>query len=651
MAFLAAACLLTAPSVLLSQPATGTPLPNTGQYSRLVRLAHGTQNGTIVASNGQTGNIFQSTNNGVSFTQVATIPGISGATLNGGGTLFEMPQTVGSLAAGTLLYASTYTEGSQRAIEMFVSTNAGSTWTHSQQLLIGGSTSTGLWEPEFEIASDGGLVLFWSDETDPCCSQKLAQMRTYNGTSWQNKQNTVASSAQVDRPGMAVVSKLSGGTYFMTYEICGPAACTVYYRTSTDGWNWGTASNLGTRLATPYGQYFEHAPTNTWSPSVLSSNGAILVIGQVFLTSTSAVDPQNGMVILENLSSDGNSGIWVPISAPVQVPQAYDNYCPNYSSALLPAADGSSILEMTSGYNSSGGCEAYYASETWNNLPADGSAHAFINMGSNGLCLDDDGWGTGNGTEADLWTCTGSVIQNWTVHSKGGGWFSLSNAYTGLCLDNTGGSQTLGNLVSLWACANNSNQNWQFMDRGSGRYELLNQASGTLMLDDPGTSTTSGTQLDIYSANGTGAQSYILYDVTTPAGPTGYVYCAAENSTCSFAGTATVEYGANGSFDSGTFTNSVSCSNSTFSPDPAPGVVKACYYLLNNASQFTGPSGYMYCSSENQLCLFAGAGVVAFGANGTFTYQTTTGGTPCNIAVFGDPDPGVVKACYYQAIQ
>jgi hypothetical protein len=113
---------------------------------------------------------------------------------------------------------------------------------------------------------------------------------------------------------------------------------------------------------------------------VLSSNGAILVIGQVFFESTGAVSSQNGEVILENLSSDGNSGSWFPISAPVQVPNVYDNFCPNYSSALLPATDGSSILELTSAYNSSGTCGGYYASETWNNLPADGSMYAFINL-------------------------------------------------------------------------------------------------------------------------------------------------------------------------------------------------------------------------------------------------------------------------------
>lgn len=522
MPFLGLVALLTVPSVLLSQSATGTPLSGsfttqTGDapYFRLVRLAHGSQNGTIVASeslvgSGVTANIWQSTNNGSSWTQVTTVPVPAGDTLLGGADLFEMPQTVGSLAAGTLLYAATYQVGSLREIEIYASTNEGSTWTNWGTPVVGGSNGSGVWEPNFEIADDGALVMVYSDETDPCCSQKLSQMRTYDGTSWGSQQNTVASPTQADRPGMAVVTKLPGGTYFMTYEDCGPAACTVFYRTSTDGWNWGSSSNMGTKLQTPSGQYFEHAPTNAWSPSVLSSNGAILVIGQVFFESTGAVSSQNGEVILENLSSDGNSGIWAPISAPVQVPTASNNYCPNYSSALLPATDGSNILELTSAYSSSGTCGGYYASETWNNLPADGSTHAFRNLASNGLCVDDYGWGTGNNTEADLWSCTGSIIQEWTVHSKGSGWFSLSNQDTGLCVDNTGGSQTPGNLTTLWGCANNSNQNWLFMDRGNAVYQLMNQSSGTLMLDDWEASTTPGTQLEVWTSNGSPAQQYVV---------------------------------------------------------------------------------------------------------------------------------------------
>lgn len=59
-------------------------------------------------------------------------------------------------------------------------------------------------------------------------------------------------------------------------------------------------------------------------------------------------------------------------------------------------------------------------------------------------------------------------------------------------------------------------------------------------------------------------------------------YCAAEGSICSFSGTKTVAYGANGQYVFTTATGSVNCNNdynggpSEF-VDPAPGVVKACY--------------------------------------------------------------------------
>jgi hypothetical protein len=334
------------------------------------------------------------------------------------------------------------------------------------------------------------------------------QMRTYDGINWRDSSNTVASNIAGDRPGMAVVNKLPNGLYYMTYEMCGPAACSIFYRTSTDGWNYGSPSFTGTRISTTLGQYFAHAPVSVWSPSVVSSNGAIVLVGQVFFESNGTVSPQNGKVLLVNSTSDG-SGPWYTIAAPVQVPAAYDNWCPNYSSALLPATDGSSILEFASDYNAANQCVTYYASEAWNRLPTNGATYTFVNQAAN-LCLDDYGWGATNGTIADLWTCTGSIIQKWTTRVLGGGYFSIQNAYTGLCVDNTGGSQTPGNLVTLWGCVGNNNQSWLFMDLGNGQYKLQNKASGTLILDDPNGSSTPGTQLQIWTDNGLPPQQWVL---------------------------------------------------------------------------------------------------------------------------------------------
>jgi hypothetical protein len=340
----------------------GVSLENSTFYPRLVELSHGPSsvNGEIIASTN--GNIFRSTNSGLTFTFLDTVPTISGSIEDCCATLYELPQTVGSLQAGTLLFAGSYYVGTAMAIEVYTSTDQGQTWNYLNTPVAGGSNTSpghGLWEPQFEVADDGALVMFWSDETDSCCSQKLAQIRTYNGTTWQDQTNTVASDIQSDRPGMAVVSKLPSGVFFMSYELCGPAACTVFYRTSTDGWNFGSSSNTGTKVQTASGQYFEHAPTNVWDPSA-----GLLLIGQVMFESNGSQSSGNRETIFVNTSSDG-SGPWLTLPAPVLIPNAYDNYCPNYSSALLPISGGTSLLELASNYDTFNECVSYYNTEAF----------------------------------------------------------------------------------------------------------------------------------------------------------------------------------------------------------------------------------------------------------------------------------------------
>jgi frataxin-like iron-binding protein CyaY len=490
-------------------PGGGTYLPNSTFYPRLVRLSHGATatNGNVVASTD--GNIFVSVKGSAPFLFTGTVPSQYGYHL-GSGTLYELPQTVGSLPAGTLLYAATYYYGSghNTAIEVNTSTDGGITWNYSSMPVSGaGYAGDGFWEPQFTVANDGALVMFWSDETDPCCSQKISQIRTYNGTTWQDRSNAVASNTQADRPGMAVVTKLPSGTFFMSYEICGPGNCNVYSRTSTDGWNFGTPSNLGTLVQTASGQYFRHAPTNVWSPSVLGINGALLLVGQQMFDSTGAVDPNGGSQMFVNLSSDG-SGPWYTIAAPVKVPNPADNYCPNYSTALLPAADGSSIFELASGYNNNNQCVSFTGSESWNNLPTDGTYYSLKNQHSNS-CL---GGGATSSSPAVQTTCTdsnGVLDQYWQVRSQGRGWFTLESNKS-LCLDNPGGSNTPGNKVVVWTCTgNNTNQNWQFRDLANGQFTIWNQAA-QLPLDDTGGSTVPGTQLEIWIDNSLDAEHWVI---------------------------------------------------------------------------------------------------------------------------------------------
>jgi hypothetical protein len=123
---------------------------------------------------------------------------------------------------------------------------------------------------------------------------------------------------------------------------------------------------LGTKIATSSGLFFQHAPRNIWFPQSDSQNGALVVVGQMLYQQDNAVSPQDGAVLFVNSSEDG-SGSWATIPAPVSVPNAgLPTYttCPNYSSALLPVKNDSSLLEMASN-TTQGLCHSSYATEPW----------------------------------------------------------------------------------------------------------------------------------------------------------------------------------------------------------------------------------------------------------------------------------------------
>ncbi|MFD0635689.1 ricin-type beta-trefoil lectin domain protein [Catenulispora yoronensis] len=120
-------------------------------------------------------------------------------------------------------------------------------------------------------------------------------------------------------------------------------------------------------------------------------------------------------------------------------------------------------------------------------------------VGYQGMCLDDFGGSSANGTKADLYTCNGTPAQQWTVGSNG------TLQINGKCLDITGASVSDGALVELWDCNGGGNQVWQAQGNGA----LLNPASGKC-LDDPGFATTPGTQLDLWGCNGGANQTWTL---------------------------------------------------------------------------------------------------------------------------------------------
>ena len=101
-------CLILSAVPMSSRAATGTFLPQATVYPRLVRLTYGpaASNGWIIAST--TGKLFVSKDDGKTFAFLSDAPVQPSSRSRCCATLYELPQTVGSLAAGTLLYSATY---------------------------------------------------------------------------------------------------------------------------------------------------------------------------------------------------------------------------------------------------------------------------------------------------------------------------------------------------------------------------------------------------------------------------------------------------------------------------------------------------------------------------------------------------------------
>ena len=71
-------------------------------------------------------------------------------------------------------------------------------------------------------------------------------------------------------------------------------------------------------------------------------------------------------------------------------------------------------------------------------------------------CLDANAQGTANGTRVIIWDCNGQANQQWNVNSDG----TITGGQSGRCLDANGSGTANGTIIVLWDCHGRSNQQW-----------------------------------------------------------------------------------------------------------------------------------------------------------------------------------------------
>jgi len=71
-------------------------------------------------------------------------------------------------------------------------------------------------------------------------------------------------------------------------------------------------------------------------------------------------------------------------------------------------------------------------------------------------CLDANNQGTTNGTAVIIWDCNGQANQQWNVNANG----TVSGVQSGLCMDANGAATANGTKIILWSCNGGTNQQW-----------------------------------------------------------------------------------------------------------------------------------------------------------------------------------------------
>ncbi|OZM74805.1 hypothetical protein CFN78_00850 [Amycolatopsis antarctica] len=370
---LVVAMIATVTAVVVPASAAERQLLDTGMgsYPRLVRLEHSgnARDGRIIASTtsqdeqGMFTPIYESTDEGESFDKIGEIRDSEGPAGMCCGTLYEVPQQVGDMEPGTLLWAASYGQHAGDArrigIKIWSSDNGGRTWSFLSEAARS-HNKDGIWEPEFSVDANGTMWMGYADETEaPQYGQVLNRISSTDGVNWSPKERTMAIGPDRVRPGMPIVRKLPDGRYYMSYEICnyGDRFCDAYYKISPDGASWGDPADPGTRVQTEQGNHFQHAHTITLFPG--GANGTrILQVGQIYVDAAGNPLPGNGQTLLAN--DNFGDGAWYEVPAPVQVNNPYDDYCPNYSSTLLPVDDGENVLQVAADYDADGVCKSFF---------------------------------------------------------------------------------------------------------------------------------------------------------------------------------------------------------------------------------------------------------------------------------------------------
>ncbi|MDB5177139.1 MAG: exported protein of unknown function [Candidatus Saccharibacteria bacterium] len=130
---------------------------------------------------------------------------------------------------------------------------------------------------------------------------------------------------------------------------------------------------------------------------------------------------------------------------------------------------------------------------------------------SAGKVLDITGGSTANGTQLQLYGANRTAAQSWQFIKNSNGTFSIYNPNSDKYVDLAGGSSVTGRAIQLYTGNNTCAQQWTAFRNSDSSYTLLSACSSDYAIDILGGLVgNSGTKIQLYNRNYSGAQSWII---------------------------------------------------------------------------------------------------------------------------------------------
>ena len=464
---------------------------------------------------------FLSTDNGSTWTQKTTVL-YNGVTVLKSQDILVTPIALGGYAAGTLFFVGTLHQASMDSFELYASTDEAQSWTHMSRITTSPSDSDHLvTEAHIMVDKANHLICYYSDKRDyPNHRQKIVRQGSSDGgatdAGWGAVADITVSTSPGDAPGMPRTAKMGNGQYILVYQGWstnppGNMNDGIYFKTSTDGYAWGSATAMGTRITDLHGIVPVGSAAIAWTPGG-SANGTLIL-------STSFESPRNLLRGSDNfvnynygvgnwyhvyqpLTYDWINGLaWSrTVTASASGAKLYHINCVNYIDSPPPPATGpiaqtvfaSTPSDYTPGY------VYYLMNKTTNKLlqvTSCSTSDSVVNQYS-------DDFATG--------------CQEWTISDSGTtGYVKIINGHSGKALGIQNGSIADHALAYQKAWANTDDQKWQIIPTNDGFYKVKNKKSG-MLLSIVGCSSSSGANAEQRPDGQSICQSWQLQYVRSP---------------------------------------------------------------------------------------------------------------------------------------